>query len=612
MSDWYKLPNGDVSDAIAELVNEVRHEINCPQRHQIEVYRLAKWPRAFHLECEQCHRDVFVKSFGQDPGVSAGERQRRYDIERNNIKELTDEGLREGSFRFAGGLFSGSFNIPRLINSLGFPHYALIEEYVGSEALGEVISTAIHGGNDQDLLNGLSLLARFLVTLHERTTTEPFSAEVPSLNDPARLFAMLANVGDYGELIGQLCALHSRWVEDDFFNKSLHRCLVHDGLTPVNLLYSSVKRQLTITDLETLHYDTPLVDVGTVCAELKLSFVIHAHNSYLAEPYIGYFLREYFAHLKQPELTYRQFTWAQAYFMGRRLLIISQGTWLLASLRKWCLDEVKSVWGLIEPKAAFISPPFLGVKAVFFDFYNTLVSVEDDEGNLKNFEKVRNYVTTTWVTSGRGFPSAEELSKTYFSVIQEVLARSKEEYADVDLELVWAEVLERLKIGLPSVRIDDSRREKVREILKIFRRSALKRFGVFEGAYEAIKALKAHHFQIGIISDAQTVYVQSELERTGMLPLIDCLLISAHFSFRKPDRNIFEWGLKRLEARPEEAVFVGDDMFRDIFGAKRVGMRAIYKPSEYGCSFYGDTVPDEVVTDFWKLPELFGIPAKSG
>ena len=28
--------------------------------------------------------------------------------------------------------------------------------------------------------------------------------------------------------------------------------------------------------------------------QLKLSFMIHADNSYLAEPYIGYLLREYF------------------------------------------------------------------------------------------------------------------------------------------------------------------------------------------------------------------------------------------------------------------------------------------------------------------------------
>ena len=125
-------------------------------------------------------------------------------------------------------------------------------------------------------------------------------------------------------------------------------------------------------------------------------------------------------------------------------------------------------------------------------------------------------------------------------------------------------------------------------------------------------ALKAYNIRIGIISDAQTAYVESEMERLAILPLVDFFLVSAHSRIRKPGMQFFREGLRGVEARPEEAVFVGDDMFRDIFGAKRVGMRTIYKPSEYGCSFYGDCVPDEVVTDFWKLPELFGILAKRG
>ncbi len=605
MPEWYKLPDSDVKDVVADLVHGVRQKLNCPPEHPLEVYRLAKWPRAFHIVCQQCPLDVFVKSFGQDQ-VGPEERQRRYDIERSNLEGLAHKGLIEGSYP------DGSFNIPRLISSLDSPHFALIEEYVGSAALSEVITTSIHSGDSRDLLNALSLLAKFLVTLHERTTTEPVSEGVRSLHDPLRVLDMLVNVGGFGEILTQLYALHSRWAEDDFFKKSLPMSLAHDGLTPVNLLYSSEKRQLTITDLETLHSDTPFADIGTVCAELKLSFMIHADNAYLAEPYIGYFLREYFAHLKQSALTYRQFTWVQAYFMGRRLLIISQGTWIWSSqVKKWCLDEVKNVWGLIEHKIAFISPPFVDAKAVFFDFYNTLVSVEDDESDLRNFEAVRNYLTTTWL-HGAQCPPAEELRETYFRVIQEMLDGSREEYPDVDLELVWAETCERLKIGLPPILIHQNNRQRMREIMRVFRRSAVKRFEMFAGAKEAMVALKAHNIRIGIISDAQTAYVESELERLQILPLIDCFLVSAHFRIRKPEMQFFNEGLRGVGARPEEAVFVGDDMFRDIFGAKRVGMRTIYKPSEYGCSFYEGCVPDEVVTDFWKLPELFGIPAKSG
>lgn len=97
----------------------------------------------------------------------------------------------------------------------------------------------------------------------------------------------------------------------------------------------------------------------------------------------------------------------------------------------------------------------------------------------------------------------------------------------------------------------------------------------------------------------------------GLDAKIDCFLFSAHFRLRKPDRRFFDYGLKRVGARPEEAVFVGEDMFRDIFGAKQVGMHTIYKPSEYGSSFYGACTPDEVITDLMRLPKLFGIQGQT-
>lgn len=603
-SDWCKLPNAEVKDAIGELVKEVRSKINCPPEHEIEVYRMPKWPRASHLECKQCPRDVFVKSFRQDAGVSSEERQLRYDIERKNLEDLARKGLREGCFS------NDSFHIPQLLGSIGDPHFALIEEYVGSQTLADVISNTIHNGKNDDLLKALSLLAQGLACLHDGTMTEMYQEDIPSVKDPLKLLNNLANSSEFGGVLPQLYSLHSKWVEDEFFKKTLRRCIAHDGLTPVNLLYSSDtnKSRISITDFETLHYDTPCADIGTVCTELKLSFMINADNSYLAEPYIGYFLREYFAHHKKLDLTYRQFTWVQAYFMGRRLLIIAQGGWLWSSLRRWCVDEVKSIWGLIDQKGAFFSPPFLRVKAVSFDFYNTLVLVEDKEDDLKNFERVRNYVAKKWPSAGADLASPGRLREEYFKVIQEMLQESREEYPDVDLELVWDKTFARLGIKIADLLfLHDRFRKRLREILKVFRRSAVRRFEVVEGAVETIKTLKAHDIRIGIISDAQLGYIESELERSGILPFIDYFLFSSEWRYRKPDRRFFEWVLERLAVRPEEAVFVGDDMFRDIFGAKRVGMRTIYKPSDYGQSFCEGCSPDEVVTDFRKLPEMFGI-----
>jgi putative hydrolase of the HAD superfamily len=44
---------------------------------------------------------------------------------------------------------------------------------------------------------------------------------------------------------------------------------------------------------------------------------------------------------------------------------------------------------------------------------------------------------------------------------------------------------------------------------------------------------------------------------------------------RKPSPEAFLYALEKLNVKPEEAIFVGDDLERDYQGAQRIGMRAI-------------------------------------
>jgi len=52
-------------------------------------------------------------------------------------------------------------------------------------------------------------------------------------------------------------------------------------------------------------------------------------------------------------------------------------------------------------------------------------------------------------------------------------------------------------------------------------------------------------------------------------------VLSREFGFVKPHPGIFLEGAKRLKADPKECVYVGDLLLSDVWGAQRVGMRAI-------------------------------------
>jgi putative hydrolase of the HAD superfamily len=72
------------------------------------------------------------------------------------------------------------------------------------------------------------------------------------------------------------------------------------------------------------------------------------------------------------------------------------------------------------------------------------------------------------------------------------------------------------------------------------------------------------------------VSLRAVLDRTGLTPLLDGIVISAEVGAAKPDPAIFERALAVAGARAEEAVHVGDTPDVDVAGALAAGLRAIH------------------------------------
>jgi putative hydrolase of the HAD superfamily len=84
-------------------------------------------------------------------------------------------------------------------------------------------------------------------------------------------------------------------------------------------------------------------------------------------------------------------------------------------------------------------------------------------------------------------------------------------------------------------------------------------------------------------------------------------VISGDHGFRKPDRRLFQIALDRLGINAENALYVGNDMYRDVHGAGRVGMRTVLVDSDQGRRSYRDCVPDFTIRDHRELLRILGI-----
>ena len=80
--------------------------------------------------------------------------------------------------------------------------------------------------------------------------------------------------------------------------------------------------------------------------------------------------------------------------------------------------------------------------------------------------------------------------------------------------------------------------------------------------------------------------------RSGSRDYFDPIVISGDHGFRKPDRRLFQYALDGLGVAAENTMYVGNDMHRDIYGAREAGLTTVMFDSDQGTKEYEGSVPD--------------------
>ena len=99
----------------------------------------------------------------------------------------------------------------------------------------------------------------------------------------------------------------------------------------------------------------------------------------------------------------------------------------------------------------------------------------------------------------------------------------------------------------------------------------------------------------------------------------DVMVFSNEHGACKPQRSIFDELQRGLGVRPEEVVFVGDNLYADVHGAQSAGMRAVhFVPPLRGAAVapeveHGLTIlPDATIGSLSELPTAIDALSGSG
>jgi putative hydrolase of the HAD superfamily len=92
--------------------------------------------------------------------------------------------------------------------------------------------------------------------------------------------------------------------------------------------------------------------------------------------------------------------------------------------------------------------------------------------------------------------------------------------------------------------------------------------------FDVLRALREAGFLLGIVSN-RTYPLDDELKNFGLDGYIDLILTAGEANSWKPDIGIFLEAVLRLQVSPAEVLYVGDNYYADVIGARSAGLRPV-------------------------------------
>ncbi|MCU1229636.1 MAG: putative hydrolase superfamily [Acidobacteria bacterium] len=248
------------------------------------------------------------------------------------------------------------------------------------------------------------------------------------------------------------------------------------------------------------------------------------------------------------------------------------------------------------------------LKAIAFDLWETLLT---DTPELSRAQEALRLERMERALVARGFSAeAHRIEEAY----RKLWRRCLELYWSVDRDVPCRRQIEHF---LEALELDPATfdEEVLAELEHAYAMAAVEiPPKIVDGAAEVISTLKQRGFRVGLISNTGRTpgyALRDVLDNLGLGASIDVMLFSNEHGECKPSASIFEELRRGLDVAYDELMFVGDNLYVDVHGAQRLGMRGVHfvppvrgtavaPPFEHGL----EIVADATISDLRELLTL--------
>jgi putative hydrolase of the HAD superfamily len=244
----------------------------------------------------------------------------------------------------------------------------------------------------------------------------------------------------------------------------------------------------------------------------------------------------------------------------------------------------------------------MDIRAVAFDVNGTLVKILTEDGMDQIFRSVAHFLTYQGIDLRR-----HEVKELYFRIMKEQQRASSQEHPEFDAVGIWRSIIEGhltdFTRALPAGKLE----QMPLFLTEMSRGISRCKLGLYPHVRDVLDILRKR-YPLALVTDAQSAYTRGELHQVGLLDYFDPIIVSGDYGFRKPDRRLFQFALDGMRVAAQNALYVGNDMHRDIFGAREAGLATVLFDSDQGTKVYLDCVPDYTITDFRDLLKILDQP----
>ena len=237
------------------------------------------------------------------------------------------------------------------------------------------------------------------------------------------------------------------------------------------------------------------------------------------------------------------------------------------------------------------------IRGLLFDINGTLTDILTNEESNDIYRVLSNF----FIYQGIFLPP-EEIRSLYFAINKRQRHDSKEEFPEFDIVRLFDEIINRSAGSYTHSLPKKKRKFLAQTAAEIFRAASLFQLQPYPGVKKTLKRL-GKKYRLAAVSDGQSAWARAELNAVGLLDFFDLLIVCGDYGYRKPDHRLFKKALKKMDMSADEVIFIGNDLYRDIYGANLMKIKSVFFKSNQGDHDFEKARPDYIIDTFEELEE---------